>query len=378
MNAPQRALSPEETKHTLLQVLRAIRTRHDAYSFRLVQAQLRDAHMPTAQGWEPLLAKYSSIPVEEKALATWLESARQIFWNAIIVSRRAVVVFDVSDDQLEIFDERAASSLIDHTVPFAAPFPYPVDEDLLRASSYNGKFVATTVSENGDTWYFACAKRSFRNRVAITVEELGEDLGTAARDMLQGYDEVIGIKSGVLQAYDAVVIRRERRQVEIHIDLCCPFSDADIGQARTYYTNILNNVVIASDDTSLRLLLSHNFFPDIQRLYNTEGGMVSSLGHATGTKSIKEERMRSRLLDLRDELFHKEGMREIGETDAFSIRKGWLAVHKHAVPTVIIPGHFAMVDQPGGRVDYAIVENCLDFTDFQQVMNHLGVTRQAQ
>lgn len=370
MNAPQPVMSPNQTKDALIRVLAATRTRQDAYSFRLVQAQLRAAKMPSAQGWEPLIAKYEAMPHDLKWMSEWLDAARAIFWNAITVGRRAVVVFDVTEQQLAILADRAAA-LVDTTLPFAQSFPFPVEEEVLRASGYNSRFVAAVPSPAGDTWLFACGKRSYRSREPIAIDELGDDLSDGARDRLSVFEEVIGIRCGVVQAYDAVVIRHDKRKVEIHIDLCCPMSDADIGQAYSYYTRVLNHDVIESDDPALRLAQPHNFFPDIQRLYNTADGIVSSLGHATGTKSIKQERMRSRVLDLREELFHKEGMREIGGSDAFSIRKGWNAEHKDSIPTVIIPGHFSLVDLPGARVDYAIVENCLNYIDFEYVMGHV-------
>jgi hypothetical protein len=367
MNAPDPTLSPADTKAALLEALRAIQTRQDTYSFRLVQAKLRTAGMQSAQGWVPLLAKYEKTSLKEPKLTEWLQHARDIFWTTVTCGRRAVVVFEVTPEQLALFEARAEQELIDLEVDFAETFPFPVEDDVLRQASYNGKFVYCNTSPDGDDWYFACAKRSFRRREPIIVQDLDEE----ARDALDGFDEVIGIKSGVVQAYDAVVVRHDALRVEIHIDLCCPMTTEDIRRAHLYYTRLLNHDVIASDDVGLRLIHPHNFFPDIDRLYNDANGVVTSLGHATGTKSIKDERMRSKNLDLRTESFHKEGMREIGETDAFSIRKGWQVPHKLCVPTAIIPGHFSLAEQVGATIDFAIVENCFDYEDFDFVMGHL-------
>lgn len=368
MNASTEQWTPKQLKEAIIRNLSATRARSDAYSFRFVQAQLRAAGMPTAQGWEPLLEKYRELSLKNVSLPQYEGVTGTIFWNSLFCGSRAVFVLEATASQLELFKARS-SQLMDSTSSFAAAFPYPITEAALRKASYSGKFVSTVSAESGDMWLFSCAKRSYKTREPIVIDELSSD----AQHALGAFDEVIGVKNGLVQAYDAVVVRPKKGRVEIHIDICCPFSQFDINQAYNYYVGKLNNIIISDDDEHFDLTGLHNFFPDIQRLYNTKDGKVASLGHATGTKSIKQERMRGRHLDLREELFHKEGMREIGETDAFSIRKGWPSSNG-VVPTATIPGHASLVEMPGAIIPYAIIENCQVATDFDKVMNHLVIS----
>lgn len=100
-------------------------------------------------------------------------------------------------------------------------------------------------------------------------------------------------------------------------------------------------------------IVSANFFPLIATLYEQADGRVVSLGHSTGTRSVKDEKMRGRNLDLREELFHKEGLRAIGRTDAFSISKEWDKSMGSGVLTITIPGHFSMAGQLTSWINYA-------------------------
>jgi hypothetical protein len=118
-------------------------------------------------------------------------------------------------------------------------------------------------------------------------------------------------------------------------------------------------------------LTQTNLFPLIATLYNQADGRVLSLGHSTGTRSVKDEKMRGRNLDLREELFHKSGLLAIGRTDAFSICKQWDKPNGSGVLSITIPGHFSMAGQPTSWVHYAELEGATTDDDMAFLLSKL-------
>jgi hypothetical protein len=195
-------------------------------------------------------------------------------------------------------------------------------------------------------------------------------LPSSARQSFHGFDELIGIKSGYIQAFDRVVISPEGR-LELHLDLCCSMSGEDMEQYKIYYVNLLKDFSEKFLGISASWLdVSVNFFPKIIALYNDSDGEVLALEHTTSTKSVKGERMRSRKLDLRKETFHVEGMKSVPSTDIYAIKKGWktssFGDHSYSVS---IPGKLPSAGSAFGFIRHVLVEGCLDFSEFELALS---------
>jgi hypothetical protein len=362
------AMTPQQTKDYFLAVLCAIRTRSASYSFRLVQARLSAAGMPSAAGWGPLIARYTGLNYSDPSTdwTTYVNTVSDIHRCATLFGTSAVWLFDgVNDDIQEILN---VVSYADPTLSaFARDFPYPIPHDELAAQSYATTFVRGIPLHSDAVAAVACGKRPYREREQVAPEDLGDDTRAALGD----FQELILVRTGFTQAFDRLIFKPQQRRLELHVDLCCPLNAEELSQYMDAYVSRVKAMAAGLGRPLDWLNTAVNLFQTVADLYNSPDGLVLSLGHATGTKSIKEERMRGQRLDLREELFHKHGIEAIKGTDAFSIKKGWERPLRRNVPSITIPGHFAMANALSPRVSYAILENCATEEDYHDLMAHL-------
>ena len=332
MNARDEGATEAQLKKELLSYLEALRSRQECYPYTIVRARLNAAKMPTATGWPPLLVKYNELVASKDRLIECRDEIRAIYLDSLLVGTRAVSVFKVTPQEAQIASE-GVGALVDAASEFAVRFPLPLSDSKIRRASFNGVFCHVIAHPDGSVRVFVCCKRAFRKREAIDLNVLDG----SARSALEGYDEVIGVRNGFVQAFDSIVFRPSAGTVEVHIDMSCRLTRDDFSVARNFYTDRLNGLFGERFGNEKWLLLPENFFPLISKLYARKDGFVNSLGHATTTNSIKEERMRGRKSDLRHEQFHEKGMEAIhGNTDEYSIKKGWLSADETRVPTVLI------------------------------------------
>ncbi|TAM51365.1 MAG: hypothetical protein EPN57_19185 [Paraburkholderia sp.] len=358
--------SPRQLKQEMLDYLLAIKTRQQAFSFRIIAARLRANRMPTARGYNELLPKYEALPLANPSLGEYLIVIKALYLDSILYSRRAVAFYDVPEEQAARMP-RALESLVDDGNQFAGKFPLPISPSMLRRAGYNGKFVRVSVHD-GVIRAIACAKRSYRERKPIEVDLLDDD----AKAALSDFDEVIGIKHGWVQGFDYVEFNPENRRLSVHLDICCPLGQDDFKQARMYYVQRINEACGVEQGADTSIVLPRNLFAYVQKFYDDSDGTVGRLGHATGTDSVKEERMRGRRKDLRQEPFHKKGLEEIKTTDSYAIRKSWPVESAQNSPTIELPGHFADAGDPDAAIYYAVFEQCSNEADYNMLAGKLA------
>lgn len=344
--------------------LNALRSR--SISFRMLQSELRAKGLGAASGWDGLLQRYATLPDAAEERNKLTEHFKDIYTRQLFYGRKAVSIFAADQAVMQRLTE-SLTNLLDNTSPFAKRYPMPVNEATLSQCSFDPVLVAVERDDENVRIISSC-KRFYKAREPIELSALEESAKTA----LSGYDEVFGVKMGIVQAFDSIVLRSDLNRLEIHIDLCCPMIAEDLSRARSWYTERISPLIADLDGWNAGLGLPKNFFPLISKLYNAPDGNVISLGHATGTKSVKEEKMRQRSLDLREELFHKEGIRAIGHTDAFSIVKAWSLDGGIGRPMVTIPGHFSIAGAINAHVPHVIVDGCATCDDFETILAKLN------
>ncbi len=357
------AIPVPNPRDEVIKRLEAIRAR-SSYSFRLVQSVLRAYGLETAAGWNQLIANYQSLDYSKVSVSSCLSVLDYLYSSSICASNAAVWVWNISPEDAGVLISKTHELISDKSL-FYSSFPYPIDNGVLMSAPYNGEFVGR-YDEHQDIILFSCSKRAYRSRESISLQ----DLPIGARQSFYGFDELIGIKSGYIQAFDRVVISPAGR-LELHLDMCCNMSVEDMEQYKNYYVKLLKAFaerVLGSPAPWFDF--SINFFPKIVDLYNDPDGEVLALEHTTSTKSVKGERMRSRKLDLRKEAFHVEGMKSIPSTDIFAIKKGWKtrSVGDHSY-SISIPGKLPSAGGALGFTRYILVEGCLDFSEFEMAVS---------
>jgi len=362
--------NPADAKAQILQWLQSIRARQSSYSFRLVQARLKTEGMPSAAGWTPLIAKYTELNHDDSVIDwdRYASTLGNLHKQAVMAGTTAVWLFDAPTQ--DVSDMLANMQLLEKRgSAFAATFPHPVASDVLLAQRFETEVVQAIDVGNGVVAAVACGKRAFRHREQIAAEHVGAQ----TREEFGDFQELIVVRAGFTQAFDRLVFRRDAGRFEIHLDLCCPLNTEELQKMHESYIKRIKPIMERALGRNLPWLYSPvNLFPFIESLYNLEDGRVLNLGHSTGTKSIKEERMRGQSLDLRREMFHQHGIRAIRGTDAFSIKKGWDSKVGRHTPSISIPGHFSKAGVAGAVVRHAIVENCASMEDFDMVLSKLA------
>ncbi|HGL4257192.1 hypothetical protein [Burkholderia dolosa] len=358
--------SPAELRKDIVEYLSALRGRQQGFSFRLVTERLRANKMPTARGYDELIPKYRALSLASPYLSDYQKVIKELHRDSVLFSKRAVAFYKV-DPALAKPVAAGIEALVEDKTPFSDSFPLPIAPSVLRRAGYNGRFVRFR-TEGNVLRAIACAKRSFRERKPIEIEELHEE----AKSALSEFDEVIGIRHGVVQAYDYIEFNKSTHILSVHIDICCPMGSEDFKQIRTHYIATLNEVCGFEAGPETSIVLPENLFPYVQKFYDDGDGKVGKLGHATGTDSVKEERMRSRRKDLRQEPFHKRGLEEIKTTDSYAIRKSWPLEKGPNTPTIELPGHFADAGNPDAAIFYAILEQCANGAQYKMLIDKLA------
>jgi hypothetical protein len=367
----RQAIEARQIKEDVLRWLNSLRSRRATYSFRLVQDRLRAQGMPSATGWKPLMARYEELNYANETTdwAEYVSTLTALHKCSVLYGSTVVWLFDAPAGDVADMAKHAGL-LLDTTSPFAASFPHPVSESVLMRQAFKAKFVNLRRSKNGDVYVIGCAKRAFRHREQIDVSDLSE----SSQEDFNDFQELYGIRAGWTQAYDRLYFRPNKNRFEIHVDLCCPLNADELQQAQVAYITQVKNVMEKELRRPLPWLNQpRNLFPLIDKLYQEVDGRVISMGHATGSKSIKEERMRGRRLDLREEPFHIDGIKAIGgTTDAYSIKKGWPNGTHGNVPSVFIPGRPVAVGIPAPAMRRAVIENCAHKQDFEMILEKLA------
>jgi hypothetical protein len=345
--------------------LEAIHLRQRSYSFRFAASRLKAVGFPKAVGWPSLISKAKALALDDVSI-DWdamLAEVRAVYTSAIWAGTTATFLFEF-DQSVPHSVFPTLQALVDSTSPFTVAFPRPVSQSTLATSSFVPAYVAFNSQPNVVRLVASC-RRAYREREEI----LPSTLSTAAQQDLQGYDELYAVKRGFVQAFDRIVFWLSSGRVEVHIDMCELLNAEELTVLAKKYQERINTAVSLLGYSNF-LTLPKNLFPKIASFYNTAGGNVISLGHSTGTKSVKEERMRDRALDLRQELFHEHGIQAIQHTDAFAIKKGWAAADGH-IPNISIPGHYSIIGSPLPVVSYAVLDSCKYELDFDDLVSKL-------
>lgn len=328
-----------------LDILEALRAR--GTSFRVLQSEFKLLDLPSATGWEKLTDHYTGQPPHEEEERRRTEELEDIYRRQLLFNSKAVSLYQVPAELVSGLADRIRA--VDVTIsPYVQCFPLTLGSEQLKQQTFT-PVPTQVIEEGGRLRLVMCVKRVFKSREAIDVHEFSED----DRERLSNFEEVIGVRAGIRQAFDSIVLDTQSGRLEIYIDLCCPMRGDEISNAGHRYREWIQGELSQVDNQAPQLAAAVNFFPRITALYDQADGRVVSLGHSTGTRSVKEEKMRGRNLDLREELFHKEGLRAIVRTDAFSICKEWDKSLGSGVLTITIPGHFSMAGQLTSRVHYA-------------------------
>jgi len=301
--------------------------------------------LPTARGWDKLQEKLEEEVRADAQRSIEIENVlEQIFRETLTLGPRGVQVFRLPEELSENVCTYLAG-LRPEATPYLAGYPRPLSEAQLRDVSA-GYFLSNVQNSDSATTLVFCSRRLIEERESRSRSQMSD---TAINNFgWQEYDEFVLIKRRNIQCFEVVRVDKERRLVEIRVEM---HAGGDVAVALNDVKSKVNSFLAARFGIEVQLINPLNLFPAIQPLYaDTSEGIVVELGFTTATGSAKHEKMRASGADLRNETYHVGGKAAIsGALTPFRLAVRWIGDGEHATEEVLLPGS---IRQLGAAMPY--------------------------
>lgn len=255
---------------------------------------------------------------------------------------------------------------------FARAFPAILLDDELSVQ-LNG-FILTAVegTEDGVGVVFSSAR-------VITVREEIEpsEISDGVSGILDEYDKLIGLKTVRFQAFDVVWVPHDGTLVDVRIDYPegthHDVSLAAHARAVDAFHNLMDESIL---DQPV------NLFPLIDRIYNDPSeGTVVELGFGTTTASLKNEKMRRKQLDLREEQYHKGGKAALkSPIEPFRLSVTWNRKAGGGIvstPELSVNSSARAAGGANPTIESVVIRKCMGQADYEfvrsRIEHHLGM-----
>lgn len=219
---------------------------------------------------------------------------------------------------------------------------------------------------------FGCGVVLGRKRVFTISEDISsEKFDDALRQQFPNAEKIVAVSSINRQTFDILYFNTKSRLLEMRADV---MRDATLPQTskqieksntdlRVFSTRLLSGKV-----QGLVIDAPINMFPLTSKIYADPSGAIKKLGFVTETDSVKRETMKAGV-DLREELFHKNGANAISHKMAiFEIAIQWhgdevIGGVSGSKPEIHIPGTYRDYVNLNPRADYLLVKGVRTFAD---------------
>jgi hypothetical protein len=317
---------------------------------------------PRGKGWEQTLEKLTK-PQQEKV--------GQVDELAVALSEHAACgeklsgFYAVDSEVLARVRAKVASIEIEENA-FALAYPAVLTDDELSVQP-NG-FVLTAIEdkEDGVAAIFSSA------RVITVREEIEPDeMPDGWAGLFDEFEEVFGLKTVRFQAFDVVWIPHNGTLVDVRVDYPegTHHDVALAAHARTVdaFHKIVGETVFDGP---------MNLFPLIDRIYNDSAeGTVVELGFGTTTASLKNEKMRRKQLDLREEQYHKGGKAALkSPIEPFRLSVTWrrkAGGGLYSNPELSINSSARAAGGENPTVDNVVIRKCMGQVDYEFVRSRI-------
>ncbi|GKX58557.1 hypothetical protein [Leminorella grimontii] len=346
--------------------------RRKGISFRVVQHGLKSHNLSSARGWEPLLDYYSEIDntevnelVKELYLSQLFFGERTIYFNQILDDDYGDLSTNITNVTNVIKDVFNSSEHINLEL-YRESYPFPISYNELQSVPLTNPCPVHLDDTNDYIRLIFTYPRAYKERVTIDTSEI--ELSEIGQGQFSGFEEIIGIKSGRAQSFDCIQLDKNTGIVQFQIDHSKNILKDEMDKAAIRYRHTLMDVYqnIAGHLIPMERI---NIHPKINELYDSADGKIHNLEHATGTGSVKTEKMRKREDDLRDEQFHQAGLDAIdGDTNNFCITKQWDGECGSCLK-LTIDGGVSLAARSNPKVTCATLEGCITENDFNLLIS---------
>ncbi|WP_433694626.1 hypothetical protein [Herbaspirillum seropedicae] len=188
-----------------------------------------------------------------------------------------------------------------------------------------------------------------------------------------GYDHVVAYRRTAYQRIDTIFIDPANLRIEFRADVTRLTRIADATKVLINLKVVFRELVSAQVDTiwDRKMLHLANFFPKIEELYNGADGRLCALGHNTAAGATNSGKMRRGLSgDLKADPSHQASL-AASLTEKFSITKAFSYYNGISTVTLSIPGKAADTNSVPPTINTAIVEDCINESQFIDMMQIL-------
>lgn len=332
-----------------------------------MRAILKICDLPVGRGWDDTVKKL----VDSTKADEFLDGFNQLkewYCNHLLVGEKAVKLFSVQRNRIDNLIKQFLLHEIESNI-FHETYPFLLTEEKLMQADSLPKLVEVRNLENGLAVVF-CTKRFFTERTEIDPDGLNEE----AKKALDGYDELVGIKQHVRQFFDTVVLWKNKNFIEVRVDITSGMPSQERSRAFIQIIKQFNNLSNRKLGIETALRENVNFFPLIDRLYESEEGKVGELAFTTDEGSIKFEKMRRGEVDLRDETYHRAGRKAVDHITPYKLAILWkfnLLEEIETQPELLLPGQARVLSNSTQELGEVIIRKCSGLEDYDFVFEKI-------
>lgn len=340
--------------------------------FLTLKAALVHLGLPKSNNMINLENKFSSQNVPLAQLITQAQTLERIYKDNVNWGDKAVqfAVFEPSDKPL-------LDALVAHTYapqyvePRGSKFPRQVTATEIAGLSIDSQLVRceTNTTRTTATLYFY-GRGYETSKQEFPVSGMTDSI---SQQRFLGYDHVVAYRRTAFQRIDTIFIDPANLRIEFRVDATRFTRIADASKALVALKDVFRALAQSQVNPiwQRKMLKLANFFPKIEQLYGGGDGRLSSLGHNTAAGATNNGKMRRGLSgDLKADPSHQASL-TASLTEKFSITKAYSYYNGISTVLLSIPGKAADTSSVPPTINTAIVEDCINETQFIEMMTKL-------
>lgn len=320
--------------------------------------------VPNAVGWDALISGVLSLkpPLAQQVI----DKLHAALTDSHIVGRKSVSVYELPDGAMVALRSAVASHAWQANA-FSSEYPYGLsDVNAPGMPSESEWMEAGLISCTQGSALILSAVRTYEVRSPIDYSVLPKP----ARDALDEYDEVVGLRKVRSQVFDCLWVPSTGNRIAILID-----QPDGVGKG-----------FAGAGHAALRKFAEVNFhmkltpidlFDAVPGLYTTAGdGTVVELAFQTDASGVKSAKMRKKNTCIRTDLFQVGGENAVQkQIYPYRIGVSW-SISKtpsfKSEPELFIDGKARMLSTQAGRLYQASMFKLWDIADLQFVLDKLN------
>ncbi|MBY5826573.1 hypothetical protein [Rhizobium leguminosarum] len=318
---------------------------------------LAEYSVPAGHGWDNTLEAVSTSDLRNVDVSGLTDA----YVDHLCFGEKSIRLYTFSAKDMA----QLRTSITSFKSPAALPLPL-TGTALKKAALSDPSLIYVRSAADGITAVYSSIRRK-DEQVRINTSAFN----AATLKALGDYDEIIGIQSRRLQAYDVVWLPKKGNTVEVRTDHL-------VGETKETINNAQQKIYadLHAKSGSHQLVSPVDLFSVIKPIYdNANEGIVIELAFATSTGSTKHEKMRNHSDCLRREVYHVNGKAALKtQIEPYRIGVTWpveSADGSGIAPELFLEGRATMAGSTSPGLHTATIRKCRNRADYDRVLTKL-------